>query len=54
MSTKEIASDVPNSRARTITAILFALLAVMVVMDIFARWRGSSTPSQPNVTQRYR
>ena len=54
MSTKEIAPDVPNSRARTITAILFTLLAVMVVMDIFARWRGSSSPPQPDVTQRYR
>ena len=54
MSTKQTASDVPNSRARIMTAILFTLLAVMIVVDIFARWRGASTPSQPGVTQRYR
>ena len=55
MSTNEAPTPgVPNLRARTITAILFILLAVMVVMDIFARWRGTATPSRPDVTHRYR
>jgi hypothetical protein len=54
MSTKPATtSDVPNSRARTITAILFMLLAVMVVMDIFARRRAAAAPSLPDVTQHY-
>jgi hypothetical protein len=43
-------SDAPNSRGRTITTILTILLAVMIVMDIFARRREAAVQSLPNVT----
>jgi hypothetical protein len=48
------APDVPNSRARTITTILVILMAIMIVMDIFARRRAAATPALPDVTQRWR
>ena len=34
--------DVPSLRTRTITTVLMILLAVMIVMDIFARRRAAA------------
>ena len=54
MPTKQATTpELRNRPARTITAILFILLAIMVVMDIFARRRAAATPPLPDVTQRY-
>jgi hypothetical protein len=43
-------SDAPNSRGRTIIAVLTTLLAVLIVMDIFARRRKAAVQSLPHVT----
>jgi hypothetical protein len=45
--------DGSNSRARTITSCLLIMLAIMIVMDIFARRRGAATQPLPDVKQRY-
>jgi hypothetical protein len=34
--------DVPSLRTRTITSVLMILLAIMIVMDIFARRRAAA------------
>ncbi len=53
MSTDQTTTpDVPNSRGRTITIILMIMLAIMIVMDLFARRRGAATQPLPDMTER--
>ena len=46
--------DAPYLRARTITAILVSLIALMIVRDILVRRWGTATPPASDVTQHSR
>ena len=41
---------VPSLRTRTITSLLMILLAIMIVMDIFARRRAAAVRSQRDIS----
>jgi hypothetical protein len=40
----------PSLRTRTITSVLMILLAIMIVMDIFARRRAAAVGSQRDIS----
>jgi hypothetical protein len=39
--------DVANPRTSIVATILLIMLAVMIIMDIFAQWRAAATRSLP-------